>query len=165
MKPDSGLSSHFYDLLKKQGFDFFTGVPCSFLKEMIRILEDKEKYIPAVREDQAIGLASGAYLAGKKPVVLMQNSGFAIAINALASLNLIYKIPILMIISMRGFQIQDAPEHWVLGEATTKLLEDIGVPYRITEKDTFHEDISFCVERIEKERLCTAVLIRKGVLG
>ncbi|MDP3979961.1 MAG: thiamine pyrophosphate-binding protein [Chlamydiota bacterium] len=156
---------HLYRLLKEHGFNFFTGVPCSFLSELIEILEAQESYIPAVREDQAIGLASGAYLAGRKPVVLMQNSGIGVSINALASLNLIYKIPILMIISMRGYQIQDAPEHWIMGQTSTRLLEDIGVPYCVTSPGGLEEDLRFCVDEIEKERISAALLVRKGLLG
>ncbi|NMX21198.1 sulfopyruvate decarboxylase subunit alpha, partial [ANME-1 cluster archaeon GoMg4] len=62
----------FCSMLKKQGFDFFTGVPCSILKGVINYLSEAPDipYVPATREDEAIGIATGAYLAGKKPAVL-----------------------------------------------------------------------------------------------
>src|SRR3989338_1654759 len=91
------------EILRAEGFNFFTGVACSLLASLIRQLEEKEpKYIPAAREDLAVGLASGAYLAGKWPVVLMQNSGLGYCLNALTSLNLIYKIPMLIVVGFRG---------------------------------------------------------------
>ena len=88
--------------------NFFTGVPCSFLAAILDRLE-AEGCRAAVREDVAIGLAAGVYLAGRQPVVLMQNSGLGVSLNALASLNLIYRIPVLLVISLRGYQIEDAP--------------------------------------------------------
>ena len=93
----------FCTTLKEKGFNFFTGVPCSILKDVINYLsEDPDvPYIPATREDEAIGIATGAYLAGKKPVVLMQNSGLGNSIGTLASLVLLYEIPLLLLISWR----------------------------------------------------------------
>ena len=70
-------SKEFCHLLKENGYNFFSGVPCSLFKGIIAELENDldVPYLPAVREDAALGVAAGAYLAGKQPVVLMQNSG------------------------------------------------------------------------------------------
>lgn len=102
--------------LKAQGYDFFTGVPCSLLGALLEhIASDKTMpYYPAVREDAAFGLAAGAYMAGKKPAVLIQNSGLGYSLNVLTSLNLIYKIPVLAVVTWRGHG-PDAPEHIVMG--------------------------------------------------
>ena len=97
-------SKQFADLLSTKGFNFYAGVPCSLLSGLIRVLEDdaQTSYFPAVREDAAVGLCAGAYLAGKLPVLLMQNSGLGYCLNAFTSLNLIYRIPVLVIMSWRG---------------------------------------------------------------
>ena len=70
-------SQSFIKCLIHEGYKFFTGVPCSLLSGLIYELEDQQevRYIPAVREDAAVGLCTGAYLAGAMPVLLMQNSG------------------------------------------------------------------------------------------
>jgi sulfopyruvate decarboxylase subunit alpha len=93
-------STEFIDKLNEKGFSFYTGVPCSLLSGLISCLEksDKVSYIPSVREDAAVGLCAGAFMAGSLPVLLMQNSGFGYSLNAFTSLNLIYKIPALVII-------------------------------------------------------------------
>src|SRR5574341_1389010 len=116
--PCAATSPQFWQDLKKQGYNFFTGVPCSFLEDLILCVSAHEEYLPAVREDAAVGVSVCAWLGGKKPVILMQNSGLGISYNALTSLILIYKIPALMIISLRGYQIQDAPEHLIMGSIT-----------------------------------------------
>ena len=156
----------FCTMLTEQGFDFFTGVPCSILKGVINYLSKAPDvpYIPATREDEAIGIATGAYLAGKKPVVLMQNSGLGNSIGTLASLPLLYEIPILFLISWRGYQGKDAPEHLIMGKTTTKLLEDIGVPTLILPKGDAEKTISNTVKMMEERSLPTAIIVRRGAI-
>ena len=115
--------------LKDLGFDFFTGVPCSLLGGIIEALGDE--YIPAVREDTALGIAAGAYLGGKKPCVLMQNSGLGYSLNVLTSLNMIYDIPLLMLVTFRGFEGKDAPEHLIMGKHCVGLVEAFGIPNKV----------------------------------
>ena len=154
-------------MLKKNGFDFFTGVPCSILKDVINYLANDPQvpYIAATREDEAIGIATGAYLAGRKPVVLMQNSGLGDSISALTSLDILYEIPILLLISWRGYQGKDAPEHLIMGKVTTKLLEDIGVPSLILPGNGVEETISKAVNVLEGKKIPTAVIVQRGVIG
>ena len=123
-------SDDFVKALRDIGFDFFTGVPDTILGGIIATLTEEGLYTPAVREDEAVALAAGAYLAGKIPVVVMQNSGLGNAINVLASLNLIYRIPCLLLVSWRGFQGKDAPEHLVIGETMPQLLDTLRIPHR-----------------------------------
>ena len=153
-------------MLLETGFDFFTGVPCSILKDVINYLsEDPDSpYIPATREDEAIGIATGAYLAGKKPVVLMQNSGLGNTIGTLASLVQLYEIPLLLLISWRGYQGKDAPEHIIMGKSTVKLLEDIGVPIQILPKEKTEEIISNAVKIMEERSTPTAIIVKRGVI-
>jgi sulfopyruvate decarboxylase subunit alpha len=111
-------------------YDFFTGVPCSLLNGFYRALQEAAVgYHPATREDLALGLAAGAALAGARPVVLMQNSGLGLAINALLSLQRMYALPVLLLITWRGCG-PDAPEHVDMGRRLPALLETLGLPYR-----------------------------------
>lgn len=153
-------------MLKKKGFDFFTGVPCSIFKDVINyLLVDSDiPYISATREDEALGIASGAYLAGKKPVVLMQNSGLGSSFGVLTSLDILYEIPMLLLISWRGYQGKDAPEHLIMGRSTIKLLGNIGLPTLILTNEDVEEIISTAVEIIEEKSIPTIILIRRGVI-
>jgi sulfopyruvate decarboxylase subunit alpha len=137
----------FCTMLREQGFDFFTGVPCSILTDIINYLsEDPDvPYSPATREDEAMGIATGAYLSGKKPVVLMQNYGLGNSISAFTSLVLLYEIPILLLISWRGYQGNDAPEHLIMGKSMLKLLDDLGVPAQILPNEDTERTISDAV--------------------
>ena len=156
-------SKVFSELLSSKGFNFYTGVPCSLLSGLIRIIDDDPEtpYFPAVREDAAVGLCAGAYLAGKLPVLLMQNSGLGYCLNAFTSLNLIYKIPVLVIMSWRGEGGKDAPEHIIMGEINQKLLQTAGMKYSVLSSDNYQESLNTALKNIE-EGLPYTFLVGKG---
>lgn len=154
------------EYLKKKGYGFYSGVPCSILKDLLREISAAPgiRYVPAVRENAALGAASGACLAGERSVILMQNSGLGNIVNALTSFNLIYKIPVLMFITWRGLEGRDAPEHIIMGEKMTTLLEDLGIPYRILTKE-YRRDVDWASETMEDRSAPVALIIKDGLLG
>jgi sulfopyruvate decarboxylase subunit alpha len=154
----------FLRLLLDAGFDFFTGVPCSLVKSLIAMLEERGGYIPETREDAAVGLAAGAYMAGKQPVVIMQNSGLGVCLNALASLSRIYHLPCLLLITWRGYQGKDAPEHLIMGDISPTLLETLGVPHRVLSAETVQDSLRWAVETLKQSNQPVALLLPPGVL-
>ncbi len=155
------------EALKARGFDFFCGVADSTLASLLEeLFGDPAGYQGAAREDLAVGMASGAYLAGRWPCVLMQNSGLGYCLNALTSLNLIYKIPLLMIIGYRGHDGRDAPEHRVMGAHCEALLKEIGIPvWVVKDPEQLLESIGRADDAMRRERLPAALLIQPGVVG
>lgn len=96
-------TGHVYHEFKRQGYNFFAGVPCSYLKGFINEMEaDRDiEWVPATREDIALGIAAGAHMAGKKPLVYIQSSGLGHLVNPITSLLTPYAIPIHILISLR----------------------------------------------------------------
>lgn len=102
--------------LNVKKYDFIVGIPCSKLKDFTTKIEN---YIPCTREDEAIALAVGAFLIGKRPLVFLQNSGLGHCVDIITSLLKPYDIKIDMLISMRT-----RPEHHAfMGKITKKLLK------------------------------------------
>ncbi len=118
---------------KKHGFSLWTGVPCSYLKPFINYVIDAPDldYVGATNEGDAIAIASGADLGGRKGVVMFQNSGFGNTVNPLSSLNMIFDIPVLVITTLRGEPggPHDEPQHKLMGEITTGLFELMQIPW------------------------------------
>jgi phosphonopyruvate decarboxylase len=152
--------------LERHGFDFFTGVPCSLIEDLIAVLErgTRAPYVAAVREDAGVGVAAGAWFGGRRPVVLMQNSGLGTSLNALASLSLMYGLPALLIVTWRGFGGKDAPEHILTGEISPKLLELLGVPYRILAADSLDADLAWAAAEMDTRLAPVAVLVPPKVV-
>ena len=158
-------SKNFVKQLQGAGFDFFTGVPCSLLSGLIAALESAPEigYLPSVREDAAVGLCAGAYMGGKQPVLLMQNSGLGYSLNAFTSLNLIYKIPVLVIMSWRGCGGKDAPEHIIMGDINEQLLEISGMKHAVLEEDNLDQALTDAVKTIKEEQVPYTLLVKKGL--
>jgi phosphonopyruvate decarboxylase len=122
----------FVDCAALAGFSLYTGVPCSYVKPFINHVIDSPKltYIGATNEGDAVAIASGAELGGRGAIVMMQNSGLGNAVSPLTSLNAIFGIPILMIVTLRGEPggPADEPQHELMGRITTEMLDlmDIG---------------------------------------
>ena len=155
----------FARLLRDAGFDFFTGVPDSTFKHLLRELESRPEfdYSPAVSENVAVGLAVGAHLGGRRPVVLMQNSGLALALNPLASLAALYRVPLLLVVGWRGHDGKDSPEHTLLGAATLPLLEALGLPCYVPDADTLARDLGLAADESSKRRAPCALVCRPEV--
>jgi sulfopyruvate decarboxylase subunit alpha len=157
-------SDQFVQALEDIGFNFFTGVPDSILGGIIATLMERRLYTPAVREDEAVAMAAGAYMGGLVPAVLMQNSGLGTSLNTLISLNLLYRQPCLLLVSWRGFEGKDAPEHLVMGQAMIRLLETVQIPCRIFSEATAVEDFRWVAQTFMKERIPIALVIKKGIV-
>ena len=88
---------------REKGLTFFAGVPCSFLTPFINgvIGDARIRYVGAASEGEAVAIAAGAWLAGRKTVVMCQNSGLGNAVNPLTSLNYPFRIPTLLVVTWR----------------------------------------------------------------
>ncbi len=132
-------TNQFGNELKKLGFDFYTGVPCSFLKYLLNYAINECEYIISANEGDAVATASGAFLGGRKPVVLIQNSGLTNTVSPITSLNYSFQIPFLGFVSLRGEEgIGDEPQHELMGQITTPLLDTMKVSWEILSTD-MHE--------------------------
>ena len=125
-------ASDFINPARAQGFTTWAGVPCSFLTPFINsVIDDPEMhYVSAANEGDAVAIASGAALAGRRAVALMQNSGLGNAVSPLSSLNWVFRLPVLLIITLRGEPgVPDEPQHELMGQITTRLLDELQIPW------------------------------------
>jgi|SRR5215471_18975411 sulfopyruvate decarboxylase alpha subunit len=90
--------------LKRHDIRLVPYVPDRVLTTLIKNLHADPFFttFPTAREEEAVGIISGAWMGGMRGAVLMQTSGFATLANALASLALPYQIPLIMFVSERG---------------------------------------------------------------
>jgi phosphonopyruvate decarboxylase len=137
---------------RARGFDFYSGVPCSFLTSMInRVISDRSlDYVGAASEGEAVAIAAGAWLAGRRTVVMCQNSGLGNTVNPLTSLNFPFRIPTLMIVTWRGQPgLHDEPQHELMGQITAGILDTMRIPHRPF--PTAKDDIAGALDAAEAE--------------
>ena len=110
-----------YQTFKAQGYNFFVGVPCSNLTGFIDALiaDASVTYIAATREDVALSIAVGAYMAGRRPLVYLQSSGLGHLVNPITSLLQPYGISLHLLISLRSKPF----EHFEMYRIAERLLQ------------------------------------------
>jgi phosphonopyruvate decarboxylase len=144
-------ATDFVEAARARGFGLWTGVPCSYLQPFINhvIGSDLVKYVAAANEGDAVAIASGAELGGTRGVVMFQNSGLGNAVNPLTSLNHVFRLPVLLIVTLRGEPggAADEPQHALMGAITTRLLEDMGLPWEYFPAEA--EQIAACLDRVD----------------
>lgn len=158
----------FWAELKSRGLTFFAGVPDSTFQNAYDVMvEDPEiRYVQAVREDVALGIASSAYFTGSLGGVIMQNSGVGNLVNPLTSFNLMYQIPTFIIVGWRGYggPPNDAPEHWIMGAKTPAFFDLLDMPYEILETDNMVPILDRLIATINDRSIPGALLVKAGVL-
>src|SRR5574344_1767404 len=163
--------SYFYDLLIKNGTDFFAGVPDSLLKNLCAYITDNaqsDKHIISANEGSATALAAGYHFStGRIPMIYMQNSGEGNMVNPLMSIADpdVYSVPMLIVIGWRGEPgVHDEPQHVKQGKVTCTLLDAMQVPYEILSEN--EEDLPAQFEKaykyIKENNAQYAFVIRKG---
>jgi sulfopyruvate decarboxylase subunit alpha len=83
----------------------------------------------ATREEEAFGIATGLYLGGVQPAVMLQSSGLGNSLNAITSLIVPYQVPMLILISMRGDAGEWNSAQVPMGRAVRPILDSMGLPH------------------------------------
>ncbi|MFI6103289.1 thiamine pyrophosphate-dependent enzyme [Streptomyces sp. NPDC051310] len=130
---DRITAEEFVAALRVHGVQRVTGVPCGHLAGPWALFDGAGDLTPAASEGAALALAAGWELAGRTSVVLCQNSGFGNLVNPLTSLLLPYRVPVLVVMTMRGWPdpAEDEPQHAAMGTSTVALLETLDVPHAV----------------------------------
>ena len=158
----------FWNVFKNRGINFFAGVPDSTFGDAYNqmVIDPEIRYVPAIREDVALGIASSAFFSGYIGGVIMQNSGIGNIVNTLSSFSLMYRIPVLLIIGWRGYggPPNDAPEHWIMGSKTTDILELFEIPYKIVESNDLETSLDDLLKEMQHRMSPGAFLVRSGIV-
>ncbi len=150
-----------YRGLKRAGIGFAASVPCVNLQELLtQVGEDPDIiHLPVTREEEGVGLCAGAWMGGRKPALLMQNSGLGNCINALASLDMLYGIPLLMVISHRGGKGEPIVGQVPMGRLTVPLLQTMNISYQTPAGGEGEKAVVTSWEEAQKGRRPAAVLL------
>src|SRR6201993_88957 len=120
-----------YQALKKCGIGLVSALPETWLVHLIRLAEDDPRMILVrlAKEEEGVGISAGAYFAGVKSAMLMQNHGFLASVNGIVSCAQLYRIPLLMLISHRGEFGERDPWQTEGGGVTEHVLEALRIPF------------------------------------
>ncbi len=158
--------------LKESETSLVVYVPDISIHQVTRLIDEDDYFhlVSATREEEAIGIASGAYAVGRNSAVFMQSSGFGNCINALASLCIPCRIPIPMFINMRGEVGEFNIAQVAMGRATRPILDVLGLPYYTLDTvDRLDQQVSgalqLCYASRQPLALCLTPMLHGGKIA
>src|SRR3984885_3506326 len=164
---------HFVEAARARGFQWYAGVPCSYLTPFINyVLQDPSlRYVSMANEGDAVALAAGVTLAGDgqggvgRSVAMMQNSGLGNAVSPLTSLTWTFGLPQLLIVTWRGQPgVPDEPQHALMGPITPHMLETMQIAWEFfpTEADQVIPVLERALAHMNATGRPYALLMQKG---
>lgn len=161
------IDSLLYNAIKNSGVDLILSVPCDMLKGLINEIENAKEisYIPVTREEEGVGIATGAYLGGKTPLLLIQNSGLGNSINAIKSLLELYEIPIIFMMSHRGTEGEKISAQFPMGKVLLDLLDCIGIESLIINSHIKIVNIEKAVKKSKETSKPIALILERTLWG
>ncbi|MFX1424872.1 MAG: sulfopyruvate decarboxylase subunit alpha [Promethearchaeota archaeon] len=156
-----------YEAIKDSKINLILSLPCIMLKDLLNLIEERDEiqHIRITREEEGVGIAAGAYLGGRIPAILMQNSGLGNSINAIKSLLQLYKIPVIFIMSHRGGEGEKILAQIPMGEFTLPLLNLLKIDTFIIDSKSSLNLIQVAVHNSLSSGMPTGILLKKTLWG
>ncbi|MDJ0613258.1 MAG: sulfopyruvate decarboxylase subunit alpha [Rhizobiaceae bacterium] len=161
------VSDKIVESLVKNKVEFVTTVPCKQLAGVIAGIENTPEimHIPSNKEDEGMGLCAGAYMGGKRPAIIMQNTALGVTFNTLSSLTQFYNLPLPMIISYRGEIGERVAIQVEMAVHTKALLQQLKIQtYHFHEPDDIR-DLDSILNHTFMSRKPTAILTDSNFWG
>ena len=115
--------------MKAAGVTLVSALPETWLVHLIRLADEDPEMtlVRLAKEEEGVGISAGAHFAGIKSAMLMQNHGFLQSINGIVGVSLLYKIPLLMLITDRGTFGEKDPWQTEGGKHTRPVLDALNI--------------------------------------
>ena len=119
------------EALKQAGVDFLVVLPDQKLARLHELLEADPFFttITVCREEEGVGICTGAFYGGRRAAMLIQNGGLFVATNALVSTAIMYEIPMLLLVYYAG----DIGDRFfpTVGHYTEPVLQALNIRYYV----------------------------------
>ena len=166
-------AAQFVEAARERGFDWYAGVPCSYLTPFINyVLQDETlNYVSAANEGDAVALIAGVALGAsgvhkaRRGISMMQNSGLGNAVSPLTSLTWTFRLPQLLIVTWRGQPgVADEPQHALMGPVTPAMLETMEISWELfpTEADAIGPALDRATAHMDSTGRPYALVMQKG---
>jgi len=158
---------HFVEAARERGFEWYAGVPCSYLTPFINyVLQDPSlHYVSMANEGDAVALIAGIALAGTRGIAMMQNSGLGNAVSPLTSLTWTFRLPQLLIVTWRGQPgVPDEPQHALMGPITPTMLDTMEIRWELfpTEPEDIGPALDRAIAHMDATGKPFALVMQKG---
>lgn len=147
-----------YKAVKDEGVNLILHNPCGKIAPLLDKLTKDIINIPLTREEEGVGIAAGASLAGAKPLMVIQNSGIGNMVNAILSLTKFFELPLPIFISYRGIYKENIPAQIPMGEHLESILDAIDVEHIFFNEPEQLENIADLINETYKKNIVRCFL-------
>ena len=152
--------------MKESEIDFVIHMLETYMKDVIPFIQQDSsmKYVQVCREETGVNIAAGAFLGGKRPALLMEDTGLGNSINPLVSIHSLWRIPLLLVVSYRG-DVGDFAFYTAPCRFAKPLLDTLGISsYVLRNPDEIVPMIRDCVQSTFAQKAPVAVLLTKQII-
>jgi len=161
-----GTLGAFYDAFKIAGIDFVVFLPDSLLDGLEQmILQRKEiETFQCAREDEGIGIAMGAFLVGRRPIVMMEGSGIGLSALVLAR-GVVQRTPTLLLIGHNSTLGERFEHHAATRLVAEPVLRELGIPrYVVYDPKEISTVVIEAQKTVEGQRVPVGILVPPYVI-
>jgi sulfopyruvate decarboxylase subunit alpha len=163
--PSNANAQKIIAALKRAGINFIASLPDGSLVNLIECIDADKSFlhVPLSREEEGVGVCTGANLAGKRCALLMQNAGLLNSCNALTTTARQMEVPMLLLVLYAG-ALNDMAFP-MLGEVTEPVLAGLGIPhYILSDLEDAPSLVGGALVQAYNAKRPVAILIMKSVL-
>ena len=119
------------EALVAAGIDFIATLPDWNIAKLLELVSAERSWthVRLAREEEGVGICTGAYLTGKRPALVMQNGGLMNSVNGLVTTSLQFGIPTLLVVYYAGDL--NTKYFATVGDMTEPVLKALGIRYYI----------------------------------
>lgn len=165
--PAPAWQEEVFKVLKQGGVDQIVYVPDAGHSHVIRsaIADPEIEDVVLTTEEEGVAVVAGAWLGGKRSVLLMQSSGVGNCVNMFSLLQAA-DFPFFTLITMRGEYAEFNPWQGPMGKATQGALELMGIHVmRVSHPDEVEEIVSAGFDAAFEAGEKVAVLLGQSLIG
>ena len=156
-----------YDALTAAGVSVISALPETWLVHLVRMADDDPDMtlVRLAKEEEGIGISTGAHFAGARSALLMQNHGFLQSINGIVSCALLYKVPLLMLISDRGHLGEPDPWQTEGGRYTRHVLDALRIVHsELRAPDSVEHEVAEAMALAQSSLSPVALLLTRDLM-
>ncbi len=146
MSVTTSRAAELADILSEAGIDFVASLPDSRIAPWLEAIEKDPRFVHVAlsSEDEGVGVCAGAWVGGRRPCLLIQNSGLLEATNDLVTLAIFSQIPLLLVVAYRGYIGEPHSYHGPVGRVTEPFLAALGIKHVVVDRP---EEVASALER------------------
>ncbi|WP_370327107.1 thiamine pyrophosphate-binding protein [Euzebya sp.] len=165
--PPRSWTATLLDGLEAAGVTHLPYLPDKPLATVVTDAEQRDGLvtIPLTREEEGVGIAVGLNLAGRRSALMMQASGMGNSLNAIGSVAMAQRIPLLLVVTERGGLGETVSTQVPFGAALPRVLDAMAVRcVPLTDAEDVEETTRLAAELAFTSRQVVVLHVTAGMI-